>query len=218
MEALLRENQDSEYRKMQIRLIPDVDPAQILGVRTPVLREMAKHLPDGFLDALPHFYFEENQLHAFAIERIRDFGECLARVNAFLPFVDNWATCDALKPPALGKNLPALDARIDGWLRAAHPFTVRFGINMRMTHFLGDAFRPAQAAAIAALRSDDYYVSMGAAWYFATALAFQRDAIWPVFTAQQLPVWTHNKAIRKCIESRRISAADKAALREMRRR
>ena len=215
--------QDPTYRAFHCKLIPTIDPDRVIGVRTPALRQFARKFAQTdeaapFLQQLPHHYYEENNLHAFLLEQIRDFDACAAAVDAFLPFVDNWATCDALKPPALGKNLPALDARMDDWLRAAHPFTVRFGINMRMTHFLGDAFRPAQAAAIAALRSDDYYVNMGAAWYFATALAFQRDAIWPIFAAQQLPVWTHNKAIQKCIESRRISAADKAALRGMRRR
>lgn len=216
MEALLRENQDSEYRKMQIRLIPDVDPAQILGVRTPVLREMAKHLPDGFLDALPHFYFEENQLHAFAIERIRDFGECLARVNAFLPFVDNWATCDQMTPKAFARESERLLESIPVWLSSAHPYTARFAMRMLMNFFLKDRFEEKYLEWVAEANREHYYVKMMVAWYFATALAFQFEFTLPWIQEMHLEPWTRRKAIQKALESYRISDAQKSILRALR--
>lgn len=216
MEALLRENQDSEYRKMQIRLIPDVDPAQILGVRTPVLREMAKHLPDGFLDALPHFYFEENQLHAFAIERIRDFGECLARVNAFLPFVDNWATCDQMTPKAFARESERLLESIPVWLSSAHPYTARFAMRMLMKFFLKDRFEEKYLEWVAEANREHYYVKMMVAWYFATALAFQFEFTLPWIQEMRLEPWTRRKAIQKALESYRISDAQKSILRALR--
>lgn len=216
MEALLRENQDSEYRKMQIRLIPDVDPAQILGVRTPVLREMAKHLPDGFLDALPHFYFEENQLHAFAIERIRDFGECLARVNAFLPFVDNWATCDQMTPKAFAREPERLLESIPVWLSSAHPYTARFAMRMLMNFFLKDRFEEKYLEWVAEANREHYYVKMMVAWYFATALTFQFESALPWIQEMRLEPWTRRKAIQKALESYRISDAQKSILRALR--
>lgn len=216
MEALLRENQDSEYRKMQIRLIPDVDPAQILGVRTPVLREMAKHLPDGFLDALPHFYFEENQLHAFAIERIRDFGECLARVNAFLPFVDNWATCDQMTPKAFAREPERLLESIPVWLSSAHPYTARFAMRMLMNFFLKNRFEEKYLEWVAEANREHYYVKMMVAWYFATALAFQFEFTLPWIREMRLEPWTRRKAIQKALESYRISDAQKSILRALR--
>ena len=216
MEALLRENQDSEYRKMQIRLIPDVDPAQILGVRTPVLREMAKHLPDGFLDALPHFYFEENQLHAFAIERIRDFGECLARVNAFLPFVDNWATCDQMTPKAFAREPERLLESIPVWLSSAHPYTARFAMRMLMNFFLKDRFEEKYLEWVAEANREHYYVKMMVAWYFATALAFQFEFTLPWIQEMRLEPWTRRKAIQKALESYRILDAQKSILRALR--
>lgn len=216
MEALLRENQDSEYRKMQIRLIPDVDPAQILGVRTPVLREMAKHLPDGFLDALPHFYFEENQLHAFAIERIRDFGECLARVNAFLPFVDNWATCDQMTPKAFARESERLLESIPVWLSSAHPYTARFAMRMLMNFFLKDRFEEKYLEWVAEANREHYYVKMMVAWYFATALAFQFEFTLPWIQEMRLEPWTRRKAIQKALESYRVSDAQKSILRALR--
>lgn len=216
MEALLRENQDSEYRKMQIRLIPDVDPAQILGVRTPVLREMAKHLPDGFLDALPHFYFEENQLHAFAIERIRDFGECLARVNAFLPFVDNWATCDQMTPKTFARESERLLESIPVWLSSAHPYTARFAMRMLMNFFLKDRFEEKYLEWVAEANREHYYVKMMVAWYFATALAFQFEFTLPWIQEMRLEPWTRRKAIQKALESYRVSDAQKSILRALR--
>lgn len=216
MEALLCENQDSEYRKMQIRLIPDVDPAQILGVRTPVLREMAKHLPDGFLDALPHFYFEENQLHAFAIERIRDFGECLARVNAFLPFVDNWATCDQMTPKAFARESERLLESIPVWLSSAHPYTARFAMRMLMNFFLKDRFEEKYLEWVAEANREHYYVKMMVAWYFATALAFQFEFTLPWIQEMRLEPRTRRKAIQKALESYRISDAQKSILRALR--
>jgi len=211
---------DPAYRRFQCRLMPTVDPAAVLGVRTPALRALARELYGtplgaGFMAALPHASYDANNLHAFLICRIGDFDTALAAVEAFLPQVDNWATCDQLRPPALGKNLPALLARAQVWLGSGRTYTVRFGMGVLMTRFLGEAFDPAQPALVAraAARLPDYYVRMMAAWYFATALYKQWDAALPWLQQRRLDPWTHNKAIRKALESRRITAAQKALLR-----
>ena len=209
--------QDAEYGAFQSKLIPTVDPARIVGVRTPALRQLAKEQAgtpqaEAFLTALPHDYFEENQLHAFLLCREKDFDRCLARVNAFLPYIDNWATCDQLSPPVLKRRKPALAAAVAAWLADQAPYTVRFGIGMAMRYFLDEDFDPEWPARIAEIRSDDYYVNMMIAWYFATALAKQYNVILPYFTTRRLPVWVHNKAIQKARESRRITSERKEQL------
>lgn len=216
METLLKAHQDLKYREMQLRLIPNIAPERILGVRTPALRAMAKELPDGFLDALPHFYFEENQLHAFAIERIRDFDECLARVNAFLPFVDNWATCDQLTPKAFVREPKRLLESIPVWLSDAHPYTARFAMRMLMNFFLKERFEERYLEWVANANREHYYVKMMVAWYFATALAFQFESALPWIQEMRLEPWTRRKAIQKALESYRISDAQKSILRALR--
>ena len=216
METLLKAHQDLKYREMQLRLIPNIAPERMLGVRTPALRAMVKVLPDSFLDALPHFYFEENQLHAFAIERIRDFGKCLARVNAFLPFVDNWATCDQMTPKAFARESERLLESIPVWLSSAHPYTARFAMRMLMNFFLKDRFEEKYLEWVAEANREHYYVKMMVAWYFATALAFQFEFTLPWIQEMRLEPWTRRKAIQKALESYRISDAQKSILRALR--
>ena len=204
------------------RLLPDIPPEQILGCRTPPLRSLAKSLDlssaevHDFLHTLPHAYFDENQLHAFLIARIRPFDDCLAAVEAFLPYVNNWATCDQLSPAVFRKEAERLLPAIERWLCSPQPYTVRFGIGMLMQHFLNARFRPEYAEHVAAIRSEHYYINMEIAWYFATALAKQPDAILPYLTERRLPEWVHRKTIQKAIESRRIPDETKALLRTLR--
>lgn len=221
MEEKLLSMQDIPYRDFQKKLIPGIDPETIIGVRTPQLRRLARELRGTreaaeLLAALPHRFFEENQLHAFLIAQEKDFDACLALVDSFLPFVDNWATCDQLSPKALERDLPRLLGSIWTWLASDHPYTVRFGVNCLMQGYLGDAFDPEQMERVAALRHGDYYVRMGVAWYFATALARQYDAALPYIEHRRLEPWTHNKAIQKAIESRRITPGQKEMLRALR--
>lgn len=218
LQARLLALRDEPYGVFQRRLLPTVPPERILGVRTPALRALAAELsgtPEAaaFLAGLPHTYFEENNLHAFLLERLRDPAEALAAVESFLPYVDNWATCDQLRPPALRKGRPALLARIPVWLASPQPYTVRFGLGMLMAHFLDEDFRPDYLEWAAAVTSGEYYVNMMAAWYFATALAKQYGAALPYLEGRRLAPWVHNKAIQKALESRRITPAQKAYLR-----
>lgn len=220
IEEKLLPMQDIPYRDFQRKLIPNIAPKAILGVRTLALRALAREMagtPEAadFLAALPHRLFEENQVHAFLIAQERNFDGCLDLVNRFLPHVDNWATCDQLSPGALRKDLPRLLCSIRVWLASDHPYTVRFGVNCLMREYLGDAFEDGQMEEVAALRHEDYYVKMGVAWYFATALALQYDAALPYIEQGRLDPWTHNKAIQKAIESRRIAPERKAVLRGM---
>ncbi len=216
----LSELRDEQYREFMAKLIPSVDPGTVVGVRTPRLRAYAKMLAgrkdtDVFLSSLPHFYFEENQLHAFVISLMKDFPECLAATDRFLPFVDNWATCDQLSPKVFGKHKEELLCAVERWLASDRIYTVRFGIGMLMEHFLDGDFDPAYPEMVAAVRSDEYYVKMMAAWYFATALAKQYDAVIPFIEERRLDGWTHNKTIQKAIESYRISDDKKDYLRGM---
>ena len=214
--------QDIPYREFQRKLIPNIDPETIIGVRTPQLRHLARTLRGtqeaaDFMAALPHRFFEENQVHAFLISQEKDFDVCLAQVNRFLPFVDNWATCDQLSPRALKTDLPRLLSSIRVWLASEHPYTVRFGVNCLMQGYLGDAFDPGQLERVAALRQEDYYVRMGVAWYFATALAFRYEEILPFLTGDALSPWVRQKTIQKAVESLRIPPQHKAELKALRR-
>ena len=212
--------QDKKYAAFQAKLIPTIPEDKIIGVRTPELRAFAKELSadegkDAFLAALPHQYFEEDQLHAFVISLDKDFDKCVAEVEAFLPFVDNWATCDQLSPKAFKKTPEKLLPHIETWLKSDKVYTVRFGIGMLMQHFLDGRFEPKYADMVAAVKSDEYYINMMIAWYFATALAKQYDAILPYLKGKRLAPWTHNKAIQKSVESYRITDEQKAYLKTL---
>lgn len=218
IENRLFELRDEKYADFQAKLIPTVERGRIIGVRTPELRHLARELSGGaeaaeFLAALPHRYFEENNLHAFLIERIRDFDEALEAVGRFLPYVDNWATCDQLTPKAFAREPERLLPAIRRWLASDRTFTVRYGIGCLMRYFLGERFRREYADAVAAISSDEYYVQMMAAWYFATALAKNRGEVWDMIPGLDPAV--RRMTVRKAAESYRISAEDKAALRAL---
>ena len=183
LQKVLFSQQDVGYRDFQSKLIPTVDASSVIGVRVPVLRQTAKVLADSdaaiFLRSLPHAYYEENMLHAFLLERVKNFDACITELDAFLPFVDNWAVCDSMNPKILGKHKQELLPVIERWLSATHPYTVRFAIKLLMTWFLDADFSPVYLKRVAAVRSDEYYVNMMVAWYFATALAKQQAATLP---------------------------------------
>ena len=210
--------QDTKYRDFQGKLIPTIDPARVIGVRTPALRALAKKLSGDpevfeFLEALPHAYFDENQLHAFLLSGMKDFTACLSAVERFLPYIDNWATCDQLSPKVFRKHRPELLDAVRRWIVSGKTYTLRFGVGMLMQHFLDADFRPEYPEMVAAICSEEYYVRMMVAWYFATALAKQYDSVLPVLTRRQLDAWTHNKTIQKAIESSRIPSPRKEHLR-----
>lgn len=220
VKAELLKLQDKKYGQFQQKLLPAVAADSIIGVRTPALRQMAKSLlkSDGaaaFLTALPHKFFEENQLQAFMIAGIKDYDLCLRELKAFLPYVDNWATCDQMSPQVFKKHRGALLPEIKIWLQSPHTYTKRFAIKMLMDHFLDEDFDLSYLELVAAVRSEEYYVNMMIAWYFATALAKQYEAALPFIEKKRLAVWTHNKAIQKARESYRVSVAAKAYLQQL---
>ena len=212
--------QDKEYALMQAKIIPTVSQDRIIGVRTPALRDFAKSLNKDqdigeFLSYLPHQYFDEDQLHAFGRSLERDFDKCMAEVDAFLPFIDNWATCDQLSPKAFKKEPEKLLPYIQIWIKSDKPYTVRFAIGLLMRHFLDDHFDIKYADEVAGLRSEEYYIRMMIAWYFATALAKQYELVLPYLEDKRLDDWVHNKAIRKSMESYRITDEQKTYLRAL---
>ncbi|EFU76556.1 DNA alkylation repair protein [Lachnoanaerobaculum saburreum] len=206
--------QDIGYRDFNSKLIPTVKKEDMIGVRTPELRKYAKKLlkeegVEDFLHSLPHKYFDENQLHAFIISEIKEFKLCIDELINFLPYLDNWATCDQLSPKILKKYHNDLLPHIYEWLKSDKTYTVRFGIGMLMEHFLDEDFKSEYPKMVAAVRSEEYYINMMTAWYFATALAKQYESILPFIEGNKLDTWTHNKSIQKAIESNRISAEQK---------
>lgn len=215
--------QDLEYKAFHSRLMPTISPETIIGVRTPALRKYAKEMAkygdvEGFMHELPHKYYEENNLHGFLIESMKDFDKCLSEVERFLPYVDNWATCDMMRPKVFKKNPHKLLPGIEEWLESDKTYTVRYGIGMLMTYFLDEYFDIKYAEKVAAVDSEEYYVKMMIAWYFATALAKQWEAVIPFIENGKLEKWTHNKAIQKAIESYRITPEQKVYLRELKRK
>ncbi len=214
----LFELQDLAYRDFHAKLIPTVDQEKVIGVRTPALRKFAKEFGKSeeageFMKVLPHDYYEENNLHGFLIEGFKDYEQCICALDAFLPYVDNWATCDMMAPKVFKKHLPELEHKIDEWMASEHAYTVRYGIGMLMRFYLDEEFRVEYLAKAAAVESEEYYVKMMIAWYFATALAKQYEAALPFIEERRLEKWTHNKAIQKAVESNRITAEQKKYLR-----
>lgn len=212
--------QDTAYRDFQAKLIPTIKTDSMIGVRTPELRKMAKQYAkrediDTFLTALPHAYFDENQLHAFILSERKDFSQCVKELTLFLPYVDNWATCDQLSPKIFKKHRQELLPYIREWIASDKTYIVRFGIGMLMEHFLDDDFDALYLETVSKIRSEEYYINMMIAWYFATALAKQYEVTLPFIENVRLAPWTHNKAIQKAVESLRITPEQKTYLKSL---
>ena len=211
---------EEKFAAFQAKLIPNVAPERVIGVRTPALRKLAKTLrgsgqAEEFLKALPHEFFEENNLHAFLLCAMKDFEACVQAVEDFLPYVDNWATCDQMSPGVFRKNKQALLPHIRRWIASEQCYTRRFGIGMLMSHFLDEDFREEYLSLVSDIRSEEYYVNMMIAWYFATALAKQYEAALPYLENRRLDPWVHNKAIQKAVESFRVSDGHKTYLKTL---
>ena len=218
VQTRLFELQDLKYRDFHAKLMPTVNKEKIIGVRTPALRIFAKNYgkteeAKEYLQILPHQYYEENNLHGLLIEQIKDYDICLKEIDRFIPYIDNWATCDMLAVKLVKKHQDTFIDEIYRWMESDHTYTIRFGVNMLMRYYLEDAFRMEYPEKVAQIRSEEYYVNMMRAWYFATALAKQYEKILPFIEEQKLDVWTHNKTIQKCIESYRITPEQKEYLR-----
>ncbi len=208
---------DKPFRDFNAGLIPNIDKDAFIGVKTPALKSLARELvksgeAQDFLLALPHEYFEENQLHAFIISELRDYALAMRELERFLPYIDNWATCDQLIIKAFSKCPERLVPQIDLWLESGHTYTVRFAVGLLMRYFLNERFDTEYSDRVAGLKSDEYYVNMMSAWYFATALAKHYDSVLPYFKEKKLPIWVHNKAIQKARESYRVSPEHKSEL------
>ena len=219
----LKKLQDKGYREMQVTIIPTIDADSIIGVRTPALRQLAKEFSkredvSEFLSDLPHKFFEENQLHAFILSGMKDAESCIKLVDEFLPYVDNWATCDQMSPKVFKKHKKILLEYVDKWIRSDHTYVKRFAIGMLMEHFLDEDFKTSYLTKVSKIRSEEYYVNMMIAWYFATALAKQYEDTLPFIEKQKLDKWTHNKSIQKAVESYRITPEQKEYLKTLKRK
>lgn len=215
--------QDTEYGDFQSKLMPAVERETVIGVRTPALRKYARELAKRenirvFLEDLPHTWFDENQLHAFILSEMKEFDSCVAGVLAFLPYVDNWATCDQMSPKVFKKHRGELLPYIRKWLAADDTYTVRFAAGMLMEHFLDEEFEPYVLEMAAGIHSEEYYVRMMIAWFFATALVKQYGQTISYLEQGRLDVWTHNKTIQKAIESYRITPDKKEYLRSLKKK
>ncbi len=211
---------DEKYKAFHSKLMPTVDPEKIIGVRTPVLRKFAAELYrsaeyKNFMCDLPHRYYEEDNLHAFLIEKLKDFDECVSETEKLLPYIDNWATCDMLRPKALKKEPKKLEEKILEWISSDKAYTVRYGIGCLLSYFLDENFSQEHLKIVSEIRSEEYYVNMMIAWYFATALAKQYDSAVVYIERRKLPKWVHEKTIQKAVESYRISAETKAYLKKL---
>lgn len=209
--------QDVEYREFHSRLMPGVSKEKIIGIRIPIIREFARKIKNTpyaceFLSNVPHEYYEEDNLHAFLISEIKNFDRCITELERFLPFIDNWATCDSLRPKCFKLNTDRLKPYIYKWIESGKAFVVRFGIEMLMVHYLDEHFDLQYLYRVSKIKNDEYYVNMMIAWYFATALAKQYEAAVPFLERSELPAWVHNKTIQKAKESNRISSETKKYL------
>ena len=221
MEDKLLKLQDIKYKSFQERLIPNIDKNVIVGIKIPVLRKLAKEMIKDesyieFLDSLPHVYLEENLLHAILVSELKDYDECIFRLNLFLPYVDNWEVCDIISPKVFKKNNIKLIDEIQEWLNSKDEYIIRFGIEILMMYYLDDNFDISYHDLVSKIRSNYYYVNMMIAWYFATALAKKWDNSIKYLEENRLDTWIHNKTIQKSIESYRITKEQKEYLRKLR--
>ena len=213
--------QDKEYKFFQEKIISTVNPDTIIGVRTPELRKLAKILIKedytSFLKELPHKYFDENQLHAFIISEIKNYDECILHINNYLPYIDNWAKCDQLSPKIFKKNTDKLLDHIKLWIKSKEPYIIRFGVGMLMQYYLDDNFNEEYLKMVSKIKSNEYYVNMMIAWYFATALAKQYKSTINYIENKKLDIWIHNKTIQKAVDSYRITEEQKEYLKSLKR-
>lgn len=221
LQKQLFELQDLKYRDFHSKLLPGIDKEKIIGIRTPQLRKFAKEFAktkeaDLFLQDLPHTYYEENNLHMMLVSWMKDYGACLKEVRRFLPYIDNWATCDLPLPKCFEKHKTELLPEIQSWIMDTHTYTIRYGIGVLMRLYLDEAFLPEFPELVAQVRSEEYYVNMMIAWYMATALAKQWETIIPYIEQKKLPEWVHRKTIQKAVESYRITPEQKAYLKTFR--
>lgn len=221
-QQILFDNSDKKYAEFQSKLIPTVNPKTVIGVRIPVVKKIAKKLfaenqdeVQKFLEKIPHKYYDENNLHVFLISQIKDFEQCIFQIENFLPQIDNWATCDSLKPNVFKKNKIKLLPYIKKWINSKQTYKMRFAILCLMSHYLREDFSTDYLKIVSKIKTNEYYVKMMQAWFFATALCFQYDATIPFIKNQALDDWTHNKAIQKAIESYRISPEIKVFLKSL---
>lgn len=219
----LFEMQDLQYKAFHSKLMPTVNPDKIIGIRVPMLRKFAKEFSKTdeagrFMKELPHSYYEEDNLHAFLIEQINDYEKTVEELNRFLPYVDNWATCDGLSPKIFAKHTDKLIGQTDIWLDSKQTYTMRFAMNMLMKFYLDENFKVECLEKVATVRSDEYYIKMMQAWYFSTALAKQWDSAVLYLTENKLDNWVHNKTIQKAVESYRITPEQKAYLKKLKRK
>lgn len=221
LQKQLFELQDEKYRDFHSKLIPDTDKEAVIGIRMPVLRKFAKTFgktpeAEAFLQQLPHRFYEENNLHMMLITEIKDYPTCIKEVKKFLPYIDNWATCDFSEPKCFRKHKKEMLEEIKDWIHASETYTIRYGIGMLMRLFLDEDFSPEYLEMAAGVRSEEYYVNMMLAWYFATALAKQWDATIPYIEQHKLSDWVHRKTIQKAVESFRITPEQKVYLKSFR--
>jgi 3-methyladenine DNA glycosylase AlkD len=219
---VLFENRDETYAAFTEKIIPGISPACIIGVRTPMLRKMAKQIVkeewcDTFLSECPHTYFEENQLHGFVLSLYRDYEKCISDLERFLPYIDNWATCDQTSPKIFKQHRQQLLSRIRVWLQSEHTYTIRFAIDMLMQHFLDEDFCREYLDLVTGISSEEYYVNMAIAWYMATALAKQWESAILYLEENKMNAWVHNKTIQKARESYRITSEQKSYLANLKR-
>lgn len=217
---ILFDNQDIKYRDFHSRLMPTVRKEAVIGIKVPVLRKIASNIKNTheaceFMKKLPHEYYEENNLHAFLITEIENFDECISELELFLPFLDNWATCDSLRPKCFKSNTDRLLSHVYKWLKSDKSYTVRFAIEMLMVYYLDEHFSKEYLDTVSKIKSDEYYVNMMIAWYFATALAKQYNSVFPFVKSRVLPPWVHNKTIQKAMESYRITDEQKIHLKTL---
>ena len=221
MKDKLLKLQDIKYKSFQERLIPNIDKSVIIGIKIPVLRKLAKEMIKDesyieFLDNLPHVYLEENLLHAILISELKDYDECIFKLNLFLPYIDNWEVCDIISPKVFKKNNIKLIDEIKEWLNSKDEYIIRFGTEILMMYYLDDNFDISHHDLVSKIRSSYYYVNMMIAWYFATALAKKWDISIKYLEENRLDKWTHNKTIQKAIESYKITKEQKEYLRQLR--
>ena len=214
--------QDVFYAAFQAKLTPNIPRELFIGVRVPEARKLAKKLSQkpeaaSFLSDLPHTYYDENILHSLLLSEMKDYDSCVVAVDAFLPYVDNWAVCDILSPKIFKKHKAALLEKIKEWSESEKTYTCRFGIEMLLSHFLDEDFKPAYLEIPASVHREEYYVGMIMAWFFATALAKQWDATITYIEEHRLDPWTHNKTIQKARESGRITPKQKEYLKTLKR-
>lgn len=217
----LMKYKDDKYKAFNAKLVPNIDIDNIIGIRIPNIRKLAKEIKDEdyidtFLNELPHKYQEEYILHGLLLSiKYKDINILLNKLDTFLEYANNWVITDTISPKLFKKYPDIVYEYIVKWINSNHEYKIRFAIVSLLQFYLDDNYNKKILTLVKNIKYNSYYVNMAIAWFYSFALIKQYDDTIKLFENKKLDKWIHNKSIEKAIDSYRVSSDKKTYLKSL---